>query len=86
MTEQRKGMKKLFWDWFSDPTNQYFEMGRALWALGAVAMLGFTGWHLYQNGEFEVTDFGFAYAALLAAGGFGIATKDKGAASVGEPR
>lgn len=72
-------LRKILHDWFTGPCNDNYEMGRALWFLGAVAMLAFTGWHVHLNGQFDVTDFGFAYAGLLAAGGFGIATKDKGA-------
>lgn len=70
---------KILRDWFTGPKNDHYELGRALWALGTVSMLCFTGWHLYLNGEFDVASFGIAFGGILAAGGFGIAAKDKGA-------
>lgn len=70
---------KLLRDWFTDPTNQHFEAGRALWFASVVAAIGYSGWHLQANGVFDIMEFGAGIAALLAAGGWGISTKDRGA-------
>lgn len=71
---------KMLHDWLTGPSNKNFELGRFLWILFAIAMIGFSGMHLYMNGVFDVLNFGLASGGLLAAGGFGISQKDKGAA------
>jgi len=53
------------------------EMGRILWFLGAVGAVVFQGYVIYKGQEFDPLQFAGGYATLLAAGGFGIAQKDK---------
>lgn len=77
---------RILRDWFTTPTNEHYELGRALWALGCIAVLGMSGWHLWKNGQFDVGELGLAYAGLLAAGGFGVATKDRAARHQQDPR
>ncbi|MDT8328451.1 MAG: hypothetical protein RQ750_13890 [Roseovarius sp.] len=69
-------MKKLLKDWFTAPGNNNYEAGRALWFVSVVAAIGFTGAHLYQNGAFDILEFGGGMAALIAAGGWGVGAKD----------
>jgi hypothetical protein len=73
-------MRKILRDWFTAPGNENYEAGRALWFASVVAAIGYSGAHLYINGEFDILQFGGGIAALLASGGWGIATKDKGSA------
>lgn len=53
------------------------EMGRILWFLGAIGAISFQGYALYAGQNFDPLQFAGGYATLLAAGGFGIAQKDK---------
>lgn len=70
-------VKKTLKGWFCGPDNETPEAGRFIWFASAVAAIGYSGWHLYLNGEFDVMNFGAAMSAILL-GGFGISAKDKG--------
>lgn len=63
--------------WFTGADNCSFEIGRALWALCIVGLLVFEGAAVFGNLHFDATGYATAAAAILAAGGFGIAAKDK---------
>jgi sulfite exporter TauE/SafE len=73
-------MKKLFNDWFTGPDNDNYEAGRFLWFISVLALIGYSGWHLYQNATFDAVQFGIAAAALIAAGGWGVGAKDRASA------
>ena len=61
--------------------NDHPELGRVLWALGTLAMIGYQGVDIWWNkNAFNAVEFGAGLAAILAAGGFGIAAKDTGVA------
>lgn len=60
-----------------------WEMGRSLWASGAVSIIGFQGYDLFNGHHFDAMNFGGGFAALMVAAGFGIAAKDKGVAAAG---
>ena len=65
---------------FTGKDNQSFELGRGLWALSMVAFVAFQGVALAWKGQaFSPVEFSTGAAAILAAGGFGIAQKDKAA-------
>lgn len=58
-----------------------FELGRILWAVATIALIGYQGVAIWLNKQdFSPVEFGAGAAAILAAGGFGIAAKDKGVA------
>lgn len=57
------------------------EMGRVLWFLGALATIGYQGYAIFKGQNFDPLVFAGGYAALLAAGGFGIRQKDTGVAA-----
>lgn len=58
-----------------------FELGRILWAVATIALIAYQGIALWLNAQaFSPIEFGTGAAAILAAGGFGIAAKDKGVA------
>lgn len=58
-----------------------FELGRVLWAFATVALIAYQGIDVFYNKQpFNPIEFGAGAAAILAAGGFGIATKDRGVA------
>ena len=63
--------------WFCGPDNETPDAGRFLWFLSGVSAIGYSGAHLYLNGEFAIVEFGAGMSAILL-GGFGIAAKDKG--------
>ena len=69
---------KVLRGWFTGPNNQDFELGRALWALGTLALIVYQGYALYKNQEFSPETFGIGLGAVLAAGGVGVAVKDRG--------
>ena len=57
------------------------ELGRVLWAIATLALVGYQGVAIWMNHEaFNPIEFGTGAAAILAAGGFGIAAKDVGVA------
>jgi hypothetical protein len=58
------------------------ELGRILWAVATLALIGYQGFAIWWNHQpFSPTEFGMGAAAILAAGGFGVAAKDKGVAA-----
>ena len=64
--------------WFTSGDNRSFELGRALWAAGVLAMIAYQGVALWWRAQpFNPVEFGTGIAAILAAGGFGVAAKDK---------
>lgn len=71
---------RLFREWFTNVGNRSFELGRALWALGTLALIAYQGIALFYKGQtFSPVEFGAGLAAILAAGGFGVAAKDRAA-------
>ena len=59
-----------------------FELGRILWALATLALIVYQGVSIWINKQpFSPIEFGGGAAAILAAGGVGIAAKDKGVAT-----
>lgn len=59
-----------------------FELGRILWAIASLALIIYQGVAIWLNKQpFSPIEFGAGAAAILAAGGFGIAVKDKGVAN-----
>ncbi len=69
-------MKKIVKDCFTGPDGVTYDPARTLWIIGIVAFLAFTGHEVYANGKFSMTDFGLAYAGLLAAGAAGVKVKE----------
>lgn len=67
----------IFREWFTGRGNESFELGRALWALGTLAMIVYQGIAIWYKGQpFAPVEFGAGFGAILAAGGVGIAAKD----------
>jgi hypothetical protein len=61
------------------------ELGRVLWALATLALIIYQGFAIWLNKQpFSPIEFGTGAGAILAAGGFGIAAKDKGVSTVKE--
>ena len=60
---------------FTGKDNQTFDLGRVLWALGVIALIAFTGWHVWEKCEFDAMSYGTGLGALLGGGGAGIAIK-----------
>jgi len=70
---------KLLKDWFTGPTNENYELSRAMWAAGFVLSMIYQGWALYRGQEYDIRTFAEAVGIILAAGGAGTALKDLGA-------
>jgi hypothetical protein len=68
---------KVLRDFFSTTDGSGYELGRALWCLLTVGLTAYQGIDIFVNGNaFDPVEFGAGAAAILAAGGFGVATKD----------
>lgn len=57
--------------------NRAFELGRVLWAIGVLALIGYQGFAIWKGQPFSPIEFGTGFGALLVTGGFGVAAKDK---------
>ncbi len=73
-------MKALI-NMFKGVDNNSLEMGRVLWLLGALATIAYQGYAIFKGQNFDPLQFAGGFAALLAAGGFGIKQKDTGVAN-----
>lgn len=74
---------RVFRGFFTSIDNSSYELGRALWALGCFSMIAYQGFAIIGKGQaFNAMEFGTGFGGLLVAGGFGVAAKDKIAASV----
>jgi hypothetical protein len=67
---------KLLKDILSGPGNEYFDMGRLLWGLSVLSMIGYQGFAIYRGQVFDPISFGAGAAGILAGGGAGTALKD----------
>jgi hypothetical protein len=79
-----RGLPRILRDLFSGTDNNSIEMGRTLWALSVLAAIVLQGVAVAKGQPFNAIEFGGGVAALLAAGGFGVAQKDKALAKVQE--
>ena len=70
---------KLIKDWFTGPTNQNYELSRAMWAAGFMASLGYQGYAVYEGQGYDIRLFAEAMGIILVSGGAGTAVKDYGA-------
>ncbi|WP_242136999.1 hypothetical protein [Sphingomonas sp. TREG-RG-20F-R18-01] len=71
-------MNRILRDILSGADNHSIEAGRVLWVIGCLSMVVFEGVAIGVKGQaFDPVTFGLGFASLLAAGGFGIAQKDK---------
>jgi len=71
----------MSWSFLKGPNNTHVELGRLLWAVGTIALIAYQGVAIWFNKQpFSPVEFGAGEAAILAAGGFGIAAKDTGVA------
>jgi hypothetical protein len=62
--------------WFTGKDNESYEIMRALTALSVLVMLGYIGWHLVVNKQFDPLAAATGLGALLFGGGAGAAIKD----------
>ena len=70
-------LSQVLKDWFTGLDNHHYELGRFLWFAAVVAAIVYPGAAMYFNHqEFDVQAFCIGLAAILAAGGFGVAQKD----------
>jgi NO-binding membrane sensor protein with MHYT domain len=71
-------LKRILREWFTGTNNIEYELGRALWAMSFLAMIAYQGIAIFVNNQdFDPVSFGGGVAAILAAGGAGVAMKDR---------
>jgi len=70
-------MKTFLQHLFTGADNQTFDIARVLWAIGVLSFIGFAGWHVAQNHQFDPVGYGAGLGAVLAAGGAGVGFKGK---------
>ena len=69
-------LAKIINDWFTGIDGQTYDPARFLWFFGIVAFLTFTAIDIYRHDKFDMENFAFAYASLLAAGAAGVKIKE----------
>jgi hypothetical protein len=52
------------------------DPARALWVLGIVTFILFTGYEVWHTKHFDMEKFGIAYGVMLAAGASGVKIKE----------
>lgn len=67
---------KIIRDLLTGPSNKYYDLGRCGLALSLIAACAYQGYAIYCGQEFGPLEFGGGIAAILGAGGAGIALKD----------
>ena len=67
---------KVISDWFTGIDGQTYDPARFLWFFGIIAFLTFTAVDIYRHDKFDMENFAFAYASLLAAGAAGVKIKE----------
>ena len=83
-------MNRILRDILSGVDNNSIDSGRVIWVVGAATFIlssvGFQGAAIYRGQSFDpfqfCTGFGAGFGAVLAAGGWGVAKKDKALAEV----
>lgn len=68
-------IKQHILNMFSGRDNTTLDLGRILWAKGALVFSGLSIWHVIHTGAFDYIAFGTGFAAVLAAGGAAIWAK-----------
>lgn len=68
-------MFKFFKDMVTGPDGVTYDPARILWIVGILALLAFEGHGVYTGKDFDMVNFGIAYAGLLAAGAAGVKIK-----------
>ncbi|MGE3622959.1 MAG: amino acid ABC transporter substrate-binding protein [Bdellovibrionales bacterium] len=57
--------------------NETFDIARVLWALGALAFIGFMGWSLTHAGTFDPAAYGTGFALVMGGGGGSVWAKSR---------
>jgi len=70
-------MKTLLLHIFSGPDNQTVDVARVLWVISVLTFIGFGGWHVIANHQFNPMEYGTGLGAVLAGGGAGVGLKSK---------
>ncbi len=71
-------MSKFFRNLFSTVDGQPWELSRVLWAIGVIAFITYAGIALLVLKQaWNAIEYGTGFGAVLAAGGFATAQKDK---------
>lgn len=71
------GVSNVFRGWFTGTNNESYELARALWAICVLAMICYQGYAIFKGQTFHPESFGIGMAGILAAGGAGVALKDR---------
>lgn len=87
MTTKTKNslFSRVIKDWLTGPDGVTYDPARALWIIGMIAFLIFTGHAVYQGHTFDMLNFGLAYGGLLAGGAAGVKIKETTEPQVSNP-
>lgn len=71
MSEFKRQLKRAF----SGKDNQSTDIGRVIWALGALVFFGLSIYAVAHGAVFDAIAYGTAFGAIMAGGGLGIGMK-----------
>lgn len=78
-------MGRILRDILSGTDNETVEAGRVLWVISVLSLIVFQGVAIWWKDQtFSPTEFGLGIGGILAAGGVGVAQKDRALAKVKE--
>lgn len=68
---------EMFKHLFTGIDNQTYDVGRVLWVMGVIVLLGLSIVSVFLSHEFNAINFGTGFGGILAGGGAGIGLKAK---------
>ena len=68
---------KFLRDLFTTVDNTHYEIARVAFAISVLSAIGYQGWAIHAGQTYDPLQFASGLATIVAAGGFGIAAKDK---------
>jgi hypothetical protein len=70
-------IKSIIKDLATGIDGESYDVGRVLWALGALAFLGMSIYAVIHTGAFDAMGFGAGYGGVLGGGGAALGMKSK---------
>lgn len=70
-------MRQIIWRSFAEADERFLDLFRVGYALGIVAFIVFSGYHLFNGGGFDPMNWGTGFGAILFGGGLGVGLRAK---------
>lgn len=70
-------MNKFIKDIITDITGNDYDVAKLLWIIGVISFIGYAGFHMWINKNFDPMAYGTGLGAALAGGGFSVAQRNK---------